>query len=61
MIPPGQRLGYRLIQGMAIDDARPLGDGHNLLSRHAFHSLNPPARPPDFQAIHHRRAPQAEM
>ena len=26
---------------MAIDDARPLGDGHNLLSRNPFDGLNP--------------------
>ena len=46
---------------MAIDDSRPLGNGHNLLSRNPFHSLNPPARPPDIETIHGRRAPEAEV
>ena len=61
IIAPGQRLGYRLIQGMAIDDSRPLANGHNLLSRNGFQGLNPSARPAHIEAVHGRRAAKAEV
>jgi hypothetical protein len=61
MIPPTYGLGYRLFQGMPVNDAGALGYGDNLLSRHVFQILNLPARPPDFQAIHHGPASEAKV
>jgi hypothetical protein len=54
-------MGYRLIQGMPIDDTGALDYGDNLLSRHVCQHLDLPAWPPAVQARDRCRGTQAEV